>query len=85
MNVELSAATLKKAEQLVHAGAYPDVESAIAAALDSFEPSRSDWVDPFDAEAEEDFALGRFRTVDAEFLAELRAKAEAIIAAKTKR
>ena len=88
MNVELSPGTVKKAEQLVLAGEYPDIDSAIAAALEVFQCSacrESTIEEPLDAEAREALALGRFRTLDDDYLAELRAEAEAIIASKSRR
>jgi Arc/MetJ-type ribon-helix-helix transcriptional regulator len=85
MNVELSPGTVKKAEQLVLAGEYPDIDSAIAAALDGMtcracaEPRP---YDPLDEEADADIAAGRTHVADDAFMAELRAEAEAIIASK---
>lgn len=84
MNVDLSPGTVQKAEQLVLSGEYPDVDSAIAAALDilSCSACTDETYDPLDDEADADIAAGRTRTVDDAYLAELRQKAQAIIASK---
>ncbi len=85
MNVELSAGTVNKANQLVLAGDYPDIDSAIAAALDLMqchacaEPRP---FDPLDEEATADIAAGRSHVVTEAFLADLRTKAEAVVAAR---
>lgn len=85
VNVELSPSTVKKAEQLVLSGEYPNIDSAIAAALDVMhcqacaEPRA---YDPFDEEARADIAAGRTHVADDAFMAGLRTKAEAIVASK---
>jgi hypothetical protein len=68
----------------VRDGAYPSVEAVVEAALEQLEHPDFAGIDVehLSRTAREDYAAGRTRLADDAYIAEMKARAEAIIASK---
>ena len=87
MKVELSERAQKTVESLIEEGTYPSPEAAVEAALARLQDD--DWAGvDMEALARQENATrahGTFREADEAYVAEIRAKAQAVIEAKRAR
>jgi len=86
MKIELSERSRQVVESLVEDGAYPTPEAAVEAAIEQIaDPWAGIDVAALAEQARRSRAEGTFREADDAYLAEVRARAQAIIDSKPRR